>query len=59
MVQHSPLDYYNERNQRRNKKHSLVDEILADSEAQTYTKRKYNEIIVKRDKYNYRRNMKK
>lgn len=59
VVQHSPLDYYNERDNRRNKKRSLVDELLEDTEAQTYTKRKYQEIMAKKNKYNYRKAIKK
>uniref|UniRef100_A0A1A9WET9 Fcf2 domain-containing protein n=1 Tax=Glossina brevipalpis TaxID=37001 RepID=A0A1A9WET9_9MUSC len=58
-VQHSPLDYYNERDVRKNKKRTLVDELLADSEAQTYTKRKYREIVKQKEKYAHRKAVKK
>lgn len=49
-VQYSALDD-RDCDVRRNKKRSLVDELLADSEAQLYTKRKYNEIVKQRGNY--------
>lgn len=58
-VQHSPLDYYNERDTRRNKKRTLVDELLADTEAQKYIKRKHKEIVMTKQKYAHRKAMKK
>ncbi|XP_055903268.1 deoxynucleotidyltransferase terminal-interacting protein 2 [Eupeodes corollae] len=58
-VQHSPLDYYKERDTRRNKKKSLVEDLLADAEFQKYNKRKYKETIAKNDKYAHRKAMKK
>ncbi|XP_037959490.1 deoxynucleotidyltransferase terminal-interacting protein 2 [Teleopsis dalmanni] len=58
-VQHSPLDYYSERNTRKNKKKSLVDELLADEQFQTFTKRKYNENIERKNKYKNRKALKK
>ncbi|XP_037820688.1 deoxynucleotidyltransferase terminal-interacting protein 2 [Lucilia sericata] len=58
-VQHSPLDYYNERDTRRNKKHTLVDELLADTEAQKYIKRKHKEIMITKQKYAHRKAMNK
>ncbi|TMW53924.1 hypothetical protein DOY81_000981 [Sarcophaga bullata] len=58
-VQHSPLDYYHERDTRRNKKRTLVDELLADTEAQKYIKRKHKEIMMTKQKYAHRKAMKK
>uniref|UniRef100_A0A1A9ZVZ8 Fcf2 domain-containing protein n=1 Tax=Glossina pallidipes TaxID=7398 RepID=A0A1A9ZVZ8_GLOPL len=49
-VQYSALDD-RDCDVRRNKKRSLVDELLADSEAQIYTKRKYNEIVKQKGNY--------
>lgn len=36
-----------------------MDELLADEAAQSYTKRKYKEIMAKKDKYAHRKAMKK
>ncbi|XP_055390453.1 uncharacterized protein LOC129619295 [Condylostylus longicornis] len=58
-VQHSHLEFYNERNIRKNKKRTIVDEILADSDVNKYTKRKYHEIIEKNQRYNHKKAMKK
>ncbi|XP_061397701.1 deoxynucleotidyltransferase terminal-interacting protein 2 [Musca vetustissima] len=58
-VQHSALDYYSERDVRKNKKHTLVDELLADTEAQKYIKRKNKEIMMMKQKYAQRKAMKK
>lgn len=58
-VQHSPLDYYNERDTRKNKKKSLVEDLLADAEFQKYNKRKYQEVVAKNDMYARRKAMKK
>lgn len=58
-VQHSPLDYYSERDTRRNKKKTIVDELLADAEFQKYNKRKFKEIIEERHKTGYHRALKK
>ncbi|XP_005191274.2 deoxynucleotidyltransferase terminal-interacting protein 2 [Musca domestica] len=58
-VQHSALDYYSERDVRKNKKHTLVDELLADTEAQKYIKRKNKEIVMMKQKYAQRKAMKK
>lgn len=43
-VQSSPLDYYNERGERKNKKKTIVDELMADAQFQRFNKRKYTEI---------------
>ncbi|XP_011197222.2 deoxynucleotidyltransferase terminal-interacting protein 2 [Bactrocera dorsalis] len=57
-VQHSPLDYYSERGTR-HKKRSLVDDLLADETAQNYTKRKFKEVVARREKYAHRKAMQK
>ncbi|XP_036321912.1 deoxynucleotidyltransferase terminal-interacting protein 2 [Rhagoletis pomonella] len=57
-VQHSPLDYYSERGTR-HKKCSLVDDLLEDDTAKNYTKRKFKEVIVRREKYAHRKAMQK
>jgi len=59
IVQHSPLEFYNERNIRRNKKKTIVDELLADTDVQKFTNRKYQEIIQKKQRYNHKKDMKK
>ncbi|KAL9874713.1 uncharacterized protein ACN427_013096 [Glossina fuscipes fuscipes] len=52
-VQYSPL-YDRECDVRKHKRRSLMDELLADSEAQMYTKRKYNEIVKRKENYAHR-----
>lgn len=42
---HSPLDYYNERDVRKNKKSSLVEELMKDAQFQRYNKKKYKEVM--------------
>lgn len=58
-VQHSSLDYYSERDTRRNKKHTIVDELMADAEFQQYNKRKYKEVMEKNQKTGYYKALKK
>lgn len=58
-MQHSPLDYFHERDTRRNKKRTLVDELLADTEAQKYIKRKHKEVMITKQKYIHRKAMNK
>ncbi|KAJ6646087.1 Deoxynucleotidyltransferase terminal-interacting protein 2, partial [Pseudolycoriella hygida] len=41
----SPLDYYNERDTRKTKRKTLVDELMADAEFQRFNKRKYAETM--------------
>uniref|UniRef100_A0A1B0C532 Fcf2 pre-rRNA processing C-terminal domain-containing protein n=1 Tax=Glossina palpalis gambiensis TaxID=67801 RepID=A0A1B0C532_9MUSC len=53
-VQYSPL-YERECDVRKHKRRSLMDELLADSEAQMYTKRKYNEIVKRKENYAHRK----
>lgn len=41
----SPLDHYNERGAKTNKKRTIVDELMADAQFQRFNKRKYTEIV--------------
>lgn len=41
----TPLDYYNNRGLKKNKKRTLVDELLADADFQKFQKRKYKEAL--------------
>lgn len=50
----SPLDYYNNRLTKKERKRTLVDELLADAEFNKYNKRKYREIIEERQKTHYK-----
>lgn len=50
----SPLDHYNNRLSRKQKKRTLVDELLADAEFNKYNKRKYREIIEEKQKTHYK-----
>lgn len=53
-VMDSPLDYYNNRLTRKERKRTLVDELLADAEFNKYNKRKYCEIIEEKQKTHYK-----
>ncbi|XP_063546166.1 deoxynucleotidyltransferase terminal-interacting protein 2 [Cydia strobilella] len=57
-VMDSSLDHVNERLTRKQRKRTMVDELLADSEFQKYNKKKYKEIIVEKRKTEYRTFMK-
>ncbi|XP_048005427.1 deoxynucleotidyltransferase terminal-interacting protein 2 [Leguminivora glycinivorella] len=57
-VMDSSLDHVNERLTRKQRKRTMVDELLADSEFQKYNKRKYKEIIVEKRKSEYKTFMK-
>ncbi|XP_060523679.1 deoxynucleotidyltransferase terminal-interacting protein 2 [Cylas formicarius] len=50
----SPLDFYNNRLSKKERKKTLVDELLADAEFQKYNKRKYKEIIEEKQKTHYK-----
>ncbi|XP_044270859.1 deoxynucleotidyltransferase terminal-interacting protein 2-like [Tribolium madens] len=50
----SPLDYYNNRLTKKERKRTLVDELLADAEFNKYNKRKYKEIIQEKQKTHYK-----
>lgn len=54
----SPLDHVNERLTRKERKRTMVDELLADAEFQKYNKKKYKEIIDEKRKTEYRTFMK-
>lgn len=53
----SPLDHVNERLTRKERKRTMVDELLADAEFQKYNKKKYKEIIDDRRKREYKTHM--
>ncbi|XP_045483735.1 rRNA-processing protein fcf2 [Harmonia axyridis] len=53
-VQDSPLDYYNSRLTKKERKKTLVDELMADAQFQKYNKNKYAEILKERQKTNYK-----
>lgn len=53
-VMDSPLDFYNNRLTKKERKKTLVDELLADAEFQKYNKRKYKEIIEEKQKTHYK-----
>ncbi|CAG9765146.1 unnamed protein product [Ceutorhynchus assimilis] len=57
----SPLEFYNNRLTNKERKKTLVDELLADAEFQQYNKRKYGEIMEEKQKTHYKswRNAKK
>ncbi|XP_056636246.1 deoxynucleotidyltransferase terminal-interacting protein 2 [Diorhabda sublineata] len=53
-VMDSPLDYYNNRLPKKERKKTLVDELMADMEFNKYNKRKYKEIIEEKKHTNYK-----
>ncbi|XP_023310319.1 deoxynucleotidyltransferase terminal-interacting protein 2-like [Anoplophora glabripennis] len=53
-VMDSPLDYYNNRIAKKQRKNTLVEELLADAEFNKYNKRKYKEIIEEKQKTHYK-----
>lgn len=57
-VMDSSLDHVNERLTRKQRKRTMVDELLADSEFQKYNKKKYKEIIAEKRNAQYRTFMK-
>ncbi|CAG9575511.1 unnamed protein product [Danaus chrysippus] len=50
----SSLDHVNERITRKNRKRTMVEELLADADFQKYNKKKYKEIIDEKRKTEYR-----
>ncbi|KAG7202488.1 hypothetical protein KM043_017058 [Ampulex compressa] len=50
----SPYDYYSGRLTKKERKKSIVDELMADAEFAKYNKRKYKEIIDKKKKSHYK-----
>jgi len=55
----SPLDYYNERDTRKTKRKTLVDELMEDAQFQRFNKRKYAEIMEEKKKSGYHKANKK
>lgn len=53
-VMDSHLEYYNNRLTKKQRKATLVDELLADAQFQQYNKRKYKEIIEEKQKTHYK-----
>lgn len=53
----SPLDHVNERLNKKQRKRTMVDELLADAEFQKYNKKKFKEIIDEKRKSEYRTHM--
>ncbi|XP_023021778.2 deoxynucleotidyltransferase terminal-interacting protein 2 [Leptinotarsa decemlineata] len=53
-VMDSPIDFYNDRIPKKQRKKTLVDELLADAQFQKYNKRKYKEIIEDKQKTHYK-----
>ncbi|XP_072935256.1 deoxynucleotidyltransferase terminal-interacting protein 2 [Epargyreus clarus] len=57
-IMDSALDHVNERLTRKERKRTMVDELLADAEFQKYNKKKYKEIVDEKRKTEYRTFMK-
>lgn len=53
-VMDSPLEYYNGRLTNKERKRTIVDELMADVEFTKYNKRKYKEIIEEKSKLHYK-----
>lgn len=56
-IMDSPLDHVNERLNKKQRKRTMVDELLADAEFQKYNKKKFKEIIDEKRKSEYRTHM--
>lgn len=54
----SPLDHVNERLTKKQRKRTMVDELLADAQFQKYNKKKYKEIVDEKRRTEYRTFMK-
>lgn len=50
----SPLDYYSGRLSKKERKKTIVDELMADAEFSKFNKRKYKEIIEEKKKTHYK-----
>ncbi|EFN87517.1 Deoxynucleotidyltransferase terminal-interacting protein 2 [Harpegnathos saltator] len=50
----SPMDYYSSRLTKKERKQTIVDELMADAEFTKYNKRKYKEIIEEKKKTHYK-----
>ncbi|CAH2250045.1 deoxynucleotidyltransferase terminal-interacting protein 2 [Pararge aegeria] len=57
-IMDSPLDHINERLTRKERKRTMVEELLADAEFQKYNKKKYKEIIDEKRRSEYKTFMK-
>ncbi|XP_059060338.1 deoxynucleotidyltransferase terminal-interacting protein 2 [Achroia grisella] len=57
-IMDSPLDHVNERLTKKQRKRTMVDELLADAEFQKYNKKKYKNIIDEKRKSEYKTFMK-
>lgn len=53
-IMDSAVDYYSSRLTKKERKRTLVDELMADAEFQKYNKRKYKEIIEEKKKTHYK-----
>nr|XP_049698719.1 deoxynucleotidyltransferase terminal-interacting protein 2-like [Helicoverpa armigera] len=53
-IMDSPLDHVNERLTKKQRKRTMVDELLADAEFQKYNKKKYKEIVDEKRRTEYR-----
>ncbi|XP_012253864.2 deoxynucleotidyltransferase terminal-interacting protein 2 [Athalia rosae] len=53
-VMDSPLDYYNNRLTNKERKRTIVDELMADAEFSKFNKRKYKEIIDEKRKTHFK-----
>ncbi|KAJ4428129.1 hypothetical protein ANN_24143 [Periplaneta americana] len=50
----SPADFYNSRIPKKQRKRTMVEELLADAEFKKYNKKRYKEIIEERRKTHYK-----
>ncbi|XP_011873608.1 PREDICTED: deoxynucleotidyltransferase terminal-interacting protein 2 [Vollenhovia emeryi] len=50
----SPMDFYSSRLTKKERKRTIVDELMADAEFTKYNKRKYKEIIEEKQKTHYK-----
>uniref|UniRef100_A0A1B6JJI1 Fcf2 pre-rRNA processing C-terminal domain-containing protein n=1 Tax=Homalodisca liturata TaxID=320908 RepID=A0A1B6JJI1_9HEMI len=50
----SPADYYHSRVPKKERKRTIVEELLADAEFQKKNKKKYKEIMIQRSKTHYK-----
>lgn len=50
----SPLDYYNNRCTKKERKRTLVDELLADAEFNKYNKKRFVQITEEKQKTHYK-----
>lgn len=50
----SPMDFYSSRLEKKERKKTIVDELMADAEFTKYNKRKYKEIIKEKQKIHYK-----